>query len=137
MTEIAHAQSVGTMTHLRIFLLAPSSNTRCSLNLYFDTETGVVDGIPPLDGSHDFPATECISEFIQPDAEGASCTVATTPAGPGGDVAKRDPCTQGLYCFGVDERRRVKLCKDSADCGGGSCALFNLGNPEVTLGRCL
>lgn len=113
---------------------APTSNLRFTLNLFTDTQTGVVVGIPALDGSDDYPATECISEFIQPDGEGESCTITTLPFDT--LTAKRDSCMQGLYCFGVDDRRCVKLCKDSADCGGGPCALFNLGNPGITLGRC-
>ena len=113
---------------------APSSNLRCSLNLFTDTQTGVVVGIPALDGSDDYPATECISEHIQPDGEGASCTITTLPFDT--LTAKRDSCMQGLYCLGVDDRRCVKLCKDSADCGRGSCALFDLGAAAVTLGRC-
>jgi hypothetical protein len=117
----------------------PTSNLKCSTTFYVD-ELGAIIGMPALDGSEGAWATECVSDFVQEDGAGASCFVTAGSGSDGSAPTRRDTCVQGFHCENPDGGEQgtcVPLCASSADCGGGTCALFDTGATGVTLGRCL
>jgi hypothetical protein len=108
------------------------SNLTCVVRFIYDTNNGDILRIAELDGSDGTPGTECITNSIQVDGPGESCTITSD-----GIDAQRGSCSAGLDCDRDSGSICVAYCTQDSECPSGPCNLYELSNEDVeNFGRC-
>lgn len=108
------------------------SNLTCVVRFIYDTGNGNIIRIAELDGSDGTPGTECITNSIQVDGLGDSCTITFD-----GIDAQRGSCSAGLDCDQDSGNVCVPYCTQDSECTDAPCNFYTLTNEDVeNVGRC-